>query len=203
MGLSRKRKKELRKLKGHAEDLWQEQQEVLDRASSVIREAYGQAGHLTREQVVPRVQHTYEDKLRPVVDKGRAFGHAVATTARDKVVDDVVPAVSAVVGSALSVLDIGRDVRDRLEKTAGEVGKNAAKAKKTVGKSVAKAKKHYAPEKSGPGAGTYVLIGVGVVALAGVAYAAWQTFRADDDLWIADDEPEAGPSDSTPKSPTV
>ena len=44
------------------------------------------------------------------------------------------------------------------------------------------------PKPAGPG--RYILIGVGVVAFAAVAYAAWQTLRADDDLWI-DDEPEA------------
>ena len=38
------------------------------------------------------------------------------------------------------------------------------------------------PKSSGPG--RYILIGLGVVAFAGIAYAAWQTLRADDDLWI-------------------
>jgi hypothetical protein len=38
------------------------------------------------------------------------------------------------------------------------------------------------PKSAGPG--RYILIGLGVVAFAGIAYAAWQTLRADDDLWI-------------------
>jgi hypothetical protein len=38
-----------------------------------------------------------------------------------------------------------------------------------------------------------------VVALAGVAYAAWQTLRSDDDLWVGDeadgfDEPRPAPA---------
>lgn len=189
MSLSRKRKKELRKLRGSAEELWQEQQQVLDRATSVIREASRQAGHLTREQVVPRVQTTYDERLRPGVERGRAVTHSVVSNAKEAVVDDVLPAVAGVVGSALSVLDA---VRGKTEKTAQVVSKKAVKAKKSV-----------LHQKSGPGAGTYVLIGVGVVALAGLAYAAWQTFRADDDLWIADDEPEAGPSDVAPSSPAA
>jgi hypothetical protein len=41
------------------------------------------------------------------------------------------------------------------------------------------------PKKSA-GPGRYILIGLGVVAAAGIAYAAWQTLRADDDLWIED-----------------
>ena len=39
----------------------------------------------------------------------------------------------------------------------------------------------------GPGRGCLAQDGVGVVAAAGVAYAAWQTLRADDELWVADD----------------
>jgi hypothetical protein len=31
-------------------------------------------------------------------------------------------------------------------------------------------------------------IGAGVIAVAGIGYAVWQTFRADDELWVADDE---------------
>jgi hypothetical protein len=38
------------------------------------------------------------------------------------------------------------------------------------------------PKSNGPG--RYILIGLGLVAFAGIAYAAWQTLRADDDLWI-------------------
>jgi len=40
--------------------------------------------------------------------------------------------------------------------------------------------------RSGGGPGKYILLGLGIVALAGVAYAAWQTVRTDDDLWIDD-----------------
>ena len=42
------------------------------------------------------------------------------------------------------------------------------------------------PAKSS-GPGKYILIALGVVAVAGVAYAAWQTLRADDELWVSDD----------------
>ena len=51
--------------------------------------------------------------------------------------------------------------------------------------------------KPAPGPGQFILIGLGVVAAAAIAYAAWQTFRPDDDLWVEDDldddlEPQAG-----------
>ena len=203
MSLTRKRKKELRKLRGNAEELWQEQQAVLDRASSVVREASRQATLLAQEEVVPRVKTTYDGKFKPSVDKGLLYGRAVASTARDKVVDDVFPAAAAVVGSALSVLEITKDIRAKVEASAGKAGDKLGKTSKKVAKAaaagkLAKAVSKHAPvaKKAGPGAGTIVLIVVGVLTLAGVAYAAWQTFRADDDLWVADDEPEATGTDA-------
>jgi len=42
--------------------------------------------------------------------------------------------------------------------------------------------------KPSPGPGRYILIGLGVVAAAALAYVAWQTLRADDDLWVEEDE---------------
>jgi hypothetical protein len=48
------------------------------------------------------------------------------------------------------------------------------------------------------GPGRYILVGVGIVALAGIAYAAWQTLRADDDLWIDDEDVTEPAGDSLP-----
>jgi hypothetical protein len=179
MKLSRKRTKELKRLRSSAEDLWQEQQEVLEHASTVLKQASKQANLLTHEHVLPYAASTYESRLKPSLDRGRLL----ATGARTKLATGVVPAVSGVAASALSVLDL---------------------AKNAGGKAFFKAPEP--PKKTGPGAGTIALIVLGVVALAGVAYAAWQTFRADDDLWIADDEPEAtgstNPTD-VPKTPTA
>ena len=44
------------------------------------------------------------------------------------------------------------------------------------------------PEPPKKGAGAYLLMVVGAVALAGVAYAVWQTLRADEDLWVEEDD---------------
>ncbi|HEY8589888.1 MAG TPA: hypothetical protein VIL55_10090 [Naasia sp.] len=181
MDLSRKRKKELRRLRSSAENLWQEQQEVLDHASAVARQAKLQAGLLTQEHVVPRVKKEYENRLKPGVDKASVLGRAVATGVTAKVAHDVIPGVNGVVASALGVL------------AAAKAGSGLFA-------------KPEPPKKTGPGAGTIALIILGVLALAGVAYAAWQTFRADDDLWIADDEPEAtssAPGSDLPKTPTA
>jgi hypothetical protein len=194
MKLSRKRKRELRKLRSNAEDLWQEQQAVLDHASRVLRQARTQATLLNHEQVVPRVLSTYETRFKPTVDRSVLLGRTAATGARTRVVQDVIPALTGVAASALSVLSLSKGLSSRFDS-------EGLQAKlKTFSDSL---KKVEPPKKTGPGAGTYALIGVGVVALAGIGYAAWQTFRADDDLWIADDEPEVtGTTNPTDVPPT-
>ena len=90
MSLSRKRKKELRRLQDHANKVWESQQELLGEAASVAREAGRQLGNYGREQVRPAVQHKYEQYGAPVVVKGKQ----VLNTG-------VVPAAGALVGSAL------------------------------------------------------------------------------------------------------
>ncbi|WP_210508082.1 hypothetical protein [Naasia sp. SYSU D00057] len=194
MELSRKRKKELARLRSSAEKLWQEQQEVLEHASAVARQARVQANLLSQEHVVPRVLTTYESRFKPTVDRSVVF----ANQARGKVITDVLPLLSGVGASALSVLQLSKGLASRVD--------TAALAERAKAFSASFRKPEPVPVKTGPGAGTYALIGVGALALSGVAYAAWQTFRADDDLWIADDEPEAtgstNPTD-VPKTPTA
>jgi hypothetical protein len=163
MGLSRKRQKELDRLRGDAQDLWHTQQAVLDRANDIAGEARRQAGNYTREEVAPRVRQGYNSYVQPTVDRAGGF-----------ITGTVVPAAGTVLGTALSVADVAQDTR---VKAAVKRLRKAAPV----------------PEKSGPGIGTYLAIGAGIVALVGIAYAVWQTFRADDELWVADDEPAAPP----------
>ena len=59
MALSRKRRKELNRLKGQAEDLWEDQKELLDHASKVVRDASRHAALYAREEVAPRVRDTF------------------------------------------------------------------------------------------------------------------------------------------------
>ena len=86
MSLSRKRQRELDRLKRQAEDLWEEQQEVLDRATALAREARRQAGNYAREEIQPRVRTAYET--------GAGSVRGVALSARERFVGDVVPAVT-------------------------------------------------------------------------------------------------------------
>ena len=169
MGLSRKRQRELKRLKRSAEELWDEQRDAIEHASKVLRDARRQASNYAREEVGPRVRDAYEDNVRPAFETGFRAARRGASAARERFSDDVLPAISGAVGSALALLEAAKDPRVR------EVAKRVSRAGQRAG----------IVEKS-PGPGRYILIGLGVVAFAGIAYAAWQTLRADDDLWIED-----------------
>jgi len=165
MALTRKQKKEIERLRGAASDIWDDQREVLEQASRVVRDATRHLAEVGRDEVAPRVV---------------AAGKSAAGAAGDRIKHDVLPAVSTALGSAIAVLEVAKNpqIREALGK-AGKAG------------SAIRAKAPAVPAKSG-GPGKYILIGVGVVALAGIAYAAWQTLRADDELWVSDefeDEP--------------
>jgi hypothetical protein len=163
LSLSKKRQKELDRLKTEAQRLLAHQQEVLAHASTVAQEAGRQAQHLTREQLYPRVREGYSHYVAPAAEKaGDVMNHTV------------VPALGSALGTAMSIADVANDARvkaavKRLKETGSKVAGKAPVQKK----------------KSGIGA--YIGIAVGVAALAGVAYAVWQTFRTDDELWVAED----------------
>ncbi|MCU1515035.1 MAG: hypothetical protein JWO10_2125 [Microbacteriaceae bacterium] len=171
MALSRKQKKQLKNLRGSASDVWEDQKDVLERASRVIREATAHVTEVGKQDVVPRVQDG--------VAAGLATGRAVVEDAGGKLKHDVLPAVSSALASALAVLEVAKDPKVR--EALGRVGKGAGKLGSKVG---------ITPAKSSSGPGKYILIAIGVVAVAGVAYAAWQTLRADDELWVSDDPEE-------------
>ncbi|WP_349899115.1 hypothetical protein [Parafrigoribacterium soli] len=178
MRLSRKRQKELKKLAKNASQLWDEQREVLDRASRVVRDAGHQATSLGREELAPRVRDAVDNHVRPGVAAGIAATRTVAGATKDKFVDEVLPNVTSALSSALAVIEATKNPQVR--EALGRVGKAGAK----VGAKVMPT----ASKSSGPG--KYILIGLGLVAVAGVAYAAWQTLRADDELWVSDEVDE-------------
>ena len=188
MALSRKRKKELKRLRGNADTLLQDQKDVLEHASKVVREASRQAGNYAREEIAPRVRDTYDDRVRPAVNSGLSATRSAAHTARSAITDDVLPAVSTAIGSAIAVIEATKnaDVRKALSDAAHQATTSASKAANKVGTKVGLVQP---PKSSGPG--KYILIGLAVVAVAGIAYAAYQTLRADDDLWIDDEIDES------------
>lgn len=173
MNLSRKRKKELRKLQESANQLWAHQQTLVEDAGYIAREAGRQLGNYGREQVIPTVQHAYEDRVVPVVDRSvKASKHFVDGR--------IVPAVGGVVGTALTAWDIANAKR-------ADLGGRTAQAQKAAGKTVNRLYADVAPQKKGMGAGGVIALILGAAAAVGVLYAAWQTLRADDELWVADD----------------
>ena len=184
MSLTRKRTKELKRLRSGAEDLWTQQQEVLANANALAAEARKQAGYYTREEIAPRVRDGYDQYVRPAADTAKATAGRYAGQARERVVRDVIPAVGTAVGTALSVVDHARAAR--ASALAGEF--------KKAGKELTK-KTQVVTEKSGPGAGSVIAIGLGIIAAVGLLYAVWQTFRADDELWVADEEPTTPATD--------
>ena len=187
MSLNRKRKKELRKLQSQANNLWESQQVLVGEAANIAREAGRQLGNFGREQVVPGVKGGYGRYAAPYVDKSKQFSKQVLS-------DKVVPTAGAVVGSALSVWDAANDTRSRFAAGKGFSLPDAATYAKKADKYGAQASKKLAaklvvldPPKQGIGAGGVIAIVLGVAAAVGVLYAAWQTLRADDELWVADD----------------
>ncbi len=172
MALSRKRQRELRRLRRDVEHLFDEQREAVEHASSVLREASRQAANYAREEVGPRVKDTFDDRVKPVFSRGVKTARSTASDARDRLTDDVLPSISRSLGSALASLEAARDPRVR-------------EAVKKVAAAGTKAGVVTMPKKN-PGPGAFILIGLGVVAVAAVGYAAWQTLRADDELWIED-----------------
>lgn len=164
MSLSRKRKKELTRLRREAEELWGNQQVVIDHAAHVAREASRQLGHLNREVVAPRVQAGYEQYVRPRVSQAGVL----ARQAGVKIENDVLPAVGRTIGAVLSVGDVAREARIRraLSRISPALGPIEEKKSR---------------------AGAVVAFGVIFAVIGALGYAAWQTFRADDELWIADE----------------
>lgn len=160
MALSRKRQRELKRLKRDAERLWDEQREALEHATDVLKDARRQAANYAREEIAPRV------------GEGVGSARRAVGSAREKFVDDVLPAITGTIGTALAALEAAKNPQVR------EIVRKVSSAGERAGVVTM-------PKKSS-GPGKYILIGLGVVAVAGVAYAAWQTLRADDDLWIED-----------------
>jgi hypothetical protein len=161
VSLTRKRKKELKQLQDQANKLWSAQQGLMSDAAGVAKEAGRQLGNYNREQVQPRIQANYSKYAAPYVDKGVSASQRVLN-------DRVIPAAGAVVGSALSVWDAANEKRGGLGSGRGVI---AAPVE----------------TKKGMGAGGVIALLLGIGAAVGIIYAAWQTLRADDELWVADD----------------
>lgn len=212
--VTKARNKELKKLRGNAQALWQDQQALLDRASSVLKEARRQANLLTQEEWLPRARDAYSTRLGPYVTRSSDASRKAAESATKAYSETILPAVTSAATAAAALA--GRSAASgagsaaatkqtaSAAKKATDTTKKAAKvaaavaAAKAVSKSAPKSRKAVPQAGGGLGAGGVVGIVLGVLALGGVGYAVWQTLRADDDLWVADDEAELPPPGTEP-----
>ncbi|WIB77523.1 hypothetical protein DEJ28_00055 [Curtobacterium sp. MCPF17_002] len=179
--IPRKRRKQIKKLKGQTASLLGEQRKVLEHANAILAEARSNAADTARKDIAPRVQNAIDNGIRPAVATGVHAATSAAQNASHRFQSEVVPGLVSTAGSVLSVVDLAKD--PRVQKIVKDAQKKGKKAKKAAVKYVPAA----AQKKKGIGFGGVALIVVGVVAVAGAAYAAYQTLRADDDLWVADD----------------
>lgn len=215
MELTRKRKRELKKLQGRAQNVWSEQKLVLERARELARDAKVSGTDYARNEGLTAARGAYDTRVRPAVESGKV----VVSGARDKVVTDIAPALSAAIATALASITTVREGGEKGVDTAvktvtkkADVAPQTAKVakaagKKEVAKAAAKAAGKVAKSKKkgsgSAGPGKFILGSFLLVAVAGVAYAVWQTLRADDELWIADEELETSPDGTTTDGTTT
>ncbi|QZY50858.1 DNA/RNA helicase [Leucobacter tenebrionis] len=162
MKLSRKRRRELRRLRKDAQQLLDQQRVVLGHAGEVLQTAGHQARQLSDEHLQPRIERAVET-ARPTVERGIKRARRSAENVRR--------ATAPLVAAALT----------RTIRTLDEIeSHDAAKQVRGFGERTGYLK----PSKKRR-AGGIIAVGLGIAAAAGVGYALWQAFRTDDDLWVA------------------
>ncbi len=133
-----------------------------DRLLRQQREVLAEAGTVLR--AAGREAGRYaQDDLYPRFAEGT---RRTARSARERLVGEVIPSIASVVGSTMSVVESARGKQSMLGRALG-----SAPAK-------------LLPAATKAGAGKYIAIGLGVAVALGVGYVIYQTFRADDELWV-------------------
>lgn len=163
MALTRKRKRELKKLRANTEILMDQQRDVLHNAGVVLSQATHQARELGAEEVMPRINEKLET-VRPYIDKNVT----AAKRAADRVKIAIAPVVATALAKTVTALDNidARDAAAQVEKFGRSRG------------ILEKPKK-----KSGL---RFFALGVGVAAAVAVGATIWQAFREDDeDMWVS------------------
>ncbi|MEV7527131.1 MAG: hypothetical protein ACLGHD_01775 [Actinomycetes bacterium] len=169
--LSRKRAKQVKKLRKQADKLWAEQRVVNHHAAEIAREAREAARAYGNESLRPTAER--------YVHRGVDAGRNTLSRATRGWNSSVVPAIASGLGSFAAMAQIAKD--DRVKDAIDSVRRYTTVPEVSPAHSA----------KSGPNAWQWLLIGAGAVAVASAAYAAWQTLRADDDLWIPDADDSA------------
>jgi hypothetical protein len=136
-----------------------------DRLLRQQREVLAEAGTVLRAAGREAGRYAHDD-LYPRFSEGTR--HAARST-RDRLVGDVIPSIASVVGSTMSVVDAAR-------------GKQSL-----LGRALKSVPNRTAPVAAKAGAGKYIAVGLGLAVALGVGYVIYQTFRADDELWVEED----------------
>ena len=168
MKLSRKRRRELKQLRSVAEDVLHDQKVVLGRAGAVLNEASRQARMLSDEHVAPRIQSALLS-ARPVLDRGvLATRNALSSIRRVSA-----PVVTGALMNTVRALDAIDDDR------AHQASRSLLGFGQRTG---------LVPVPKRKRGGAVFGVVLSVLAALGVGYALYQTFRADDELWVAEDD---------------
>jgi len=186
MALSRKKQREIKKIRKEADRLWAEQAAVIDHARHLYDSAKDNARELAEHEVVPALRARYDESVRPSVDRGVSIAKDVAADAQKRIGTRILPALAQISDQVSTTLHDYAGKAPALDGAASLTDALNQRAKQAVKEYEKSTKK-----KSGPGVGGWFLIGAGLAAAAAVGYALWQTFRSDDDLWIADEELDA------------
>ncbi|EYT54699.1 DNA/RNA helicase [Leucobacter sp. UCD-THU] len=160
MKLSRKRRRELRRLRKDAQQLLDQQRVVLGHAGEVLHSAGHQARRLSDEHLQPRIDRAV-DTARPAIERGVTRARRSA----DNVRRFTAPFVAAALTRTINTLD---EIENH----------DAAKQVRGFGERTGYLK----PKRR---VGGVIALGLGLAAAAGVGYALWQAFRTDEDLWVA------------------
>ncbi len=207
--------KQVKRLKKDAQRLWGDQQALLTRANALRVGASPHVQGYAKERLdklVPGATTIVAEKVAPVVGKaGKAAGTYAASTTKDALSGVLLPAVSSAAAAAIALAEEagdrlgladtvtkqGKKVTDRLDvltkaghKSGKKGGAKLRAAAKAGGAAATHASKRASKDKGGLGAGGVIGILLGVAVAAGIGYAVWQTLRADDDLWVADEDPD-------------
>ncbi len=203
--ISKKRAREFDKLKSQASDVWSDQKEALGSAGHFWHDVGVEAAAVAVKDVAPRVRSAIDKQVKPAVATGVSNASSAAAQGRDKLVNDVAPAVAdRVKSSPLAEAVKSSPLADAVdfEALAKSGKKLSRKAKRKAAKRAAKfAAKHprgtvkvakvvrnvKKSQKKGLSGGSKFLIVLGVIGIGAVVFAAVQTLRADDELWVADD----------------
>jgi hypothetical protein len=214
--------KQVKRLKKDAQRLWVDQQALLTRANGLGRTA---SPHVQRyakgrvDQFVPGATTLVTEKVVPIVGKaGKAAGTYAVSTGKDALTGVLLPAISSATAAAIALAEEAGDrlgVSDTVTKqgkkltdalgtvtksghASGAKGGVKLRAAAKAGKAAAKHGSKAASSKKGLGFGGTLGILLGIGVLVGIGYAVWQTLRADDDLWVADEDPDTTGSSTTP-----